>query len=78
MRKPVAYLDVANRHVELDLNVVFKTPTVADLGPPVGLYLEREWVDLTPEEIDDLVAYPWGETKDWVAAVAAKLKEKNT
>ena len=38
----------------------------------------REWVDLTPEEIDDLVAYPWGETKDWVAAVAAKLKEKNT
>ena len=38
----------------------------------------REWIDLTPEEIDDIVAYPWGETKDWVAAVAAKLKKKNT
>lgn len=45
--------------------------------PQAEVYV-REWVDLTPEEIDDLVAYPWGETKDWVAAVAAKLKEKNT
>ena len=77
MRKPVAYLDVANRSVQLCKDVVFKTPTVVQIDQQ-ALYLKHEWVDLTPEEIDDLVAYPWGETKDWVAAVAAKLKEKNT
>ena len=38
---------------------------------------KREWVGLTDKEVDNIVAYPWGETKEWVRAVEAALKEKN-
>jgi hypothetical protein len=38
---------------------------------------KRPWVGLTDDEIDDLISYPWGETKDWVKAIEAKLKAKN-
>ena len=38
----------------------------------------REWVGLTDAEVDNIVAYPWGETKNWIKAIEAKLKEKNT
>lgn len=38
----------------------------------------RKWYGLTYEDMDNLVAYPWGETKDLVIAIEAKLKEYNT
>jgi hypothetical protein len=39
---------------------------------------DRGWVGLTDAEVGDIVSYPWGETKDWIRAIEAKLKEKNT
>jgi hypothetical protein len=38
----------------------------------------KQWVGLTDAEVDNIVAYPWGETKNWIKAVEAALKEKNT
>ena len=43
----------------------------------VNTMSKREWVGLTDAEVGDIVSYPWGETKDWVRAIEAKLKEKN-
>jgi hypothetical protein len=84
MKMPIAYLDVAARYVELAPHTIFKTPTVADLGPPVGLYLEQPWVNLTAEEIDVIDEATWDEEDkswgihDFARRIEAKLKEKNT
>jgi len=77
MKMPIAYLDVAARYVELAPHTIFKTPTVADLGSPVGLYLEQPWVGLTDDEHCDIW---YKESLDWMEygkAIEAKLKEKN-
>ncbi len=81
MKMPVAYLDVAARYVELAPHTIFKTPTVANLGSPVGLYLEQPWVGLTGEEIDELAEWHGLDLMVYVPfteAIEAKLKEKNT
>jgi hypothetical protein len=82
MKMPVAYLDVAARYVELAPHVIFKTPTVANLGSPVGLYLEQPWLGLTDEErMDILLNLNWDKKlshMDTALAIEAKLKEKNT
>jgi hypothetical protein len=84
MKMPIAYLDVAARYVELAPHVIFKTPTVANLGSPVGLYLEQPWVGLTEEEVSKLIDQEigfnscWGPEEAFAAAIEAKLKEKNT
>lgn len=36
------------------------------------------WKGLSPQEVDSIVAYPWGKTKEWVRAIEKALKEKNT
>jgi hypothetical protein len=54
MKMPIAYLDVAARYVELAPHTIFKTPTVADLGSPVGLYLEQPWVELSDSQIENI------------------------
>jgi hypothetical protein len=87
MKMPVAYLDVAARYVELAPHLIFRTPTVADLGPPVGLYLEQPWVDLSDSQLEaiyyEVVAehrgapMPWGQVV-FAKAVQAMLKELNT
>jgi hypothetical protein len=38
---------------------------------------KKPWVGLTDAEVDNIVAYPWGETKNWIKAIENKLKEKN-
>tara|TARA_R110000822_G_scaffold9279_1_gene36064 strand:- start:249 stop:494 length:246 start_codon:yes stop_codon:yes gene_type:complete len=38
---------------------------------------ERPWVGLTDSEADNIISYPWGETKNWIKAIEATLKEKN-
>ena len=82
MKMPIAYLDVAARYVELAPHIIFKTPTVANLGSPVGLYLEQPWVGLTDEDLlqikENLQAVD-GESKlrSLTKAIEAKLKEKN-
>ena len=35
------------------------------------------WQGLTNNEIEDIIFYDWGKTKDLVLAIEAKLKEKN-
>ena len=50
--------------------------------PPEGtlLYIvppQRPWVGLTNSEADNIISYPWGETKNWIKAIEATLKEKN-
>jgi hypothetical protein len=57
MKMPIAYLDVAARYVELAPHLIFKTPTVANLGSPVGLYLEQPWVGLTDEELMECTVF---------------------
>jgi hypothetical protein len=47
------------------------------LGDKLYASPQSAWVGLTDDEIDDLISYPWGETKDWVKAIEAKLKAKN-
>ena len=42
------------------------------IAPP-----QRKWVGLTEDEVDDIVAYPWGETKNWIKAIEDALREKN-
>ena len=77
MKMPIAYLDVAARSVELAPHVIFRTPTVANLGSPVGLYLEQPWVGLTDEEWLSLGCKSVEEVRIGLA-IEAKLKEKNT
>jgi hypothetical protein len=84
MKMPIAYLDVAARSVELAPHVIFRTPTVANLGSPVGLYLEQPWVGRTDEEIDGMVevtdlsgAYYYDDLLALARAIEAKLREKN-
>ena len=55
---------------ELRMQVAALEVAMADLE-------DRGWVGLTDAEVGDIVSYPWGETKDWVRAIEAKLKEKN-
>ena len=80
MKMPIAYLDVAARYVELAPHLIFKTPTVANLGPPVGLYLEQPWVGLTEEEIKECFKVTPDMHLPWhiYTRIEAKLKEKNT
>ena len=88
MKMPIAYLDVATRYVELAPHVIFRTPTVANLGSPVGLYLEQPWVGLTDEEMceavrplcnsDEAAKFLLEVSVDEYRAIEAKLKEKNT
>ena len=39
---------------------------------------QREWIGLTDSEVDNIVAYPWGETKNWIKAIEDAVKKKNT
>ena len=56
---------------ELRMQVAALEVAMADLE-------DRGWVGLTDAEVGDIVSYPWGETKDWIRAIEARLKEKNT
>jgi hypothetical protein len=84
MKMPIAYLDVAARYVELAPHLIFRTPTVANLGSPVGLYLEQPWVGLTELERAEIANLKWWDWEDsfdidgFARAIEAKLKEKNT
>jgi hypothetical protein len=87
MKMPIAYLDVAARYVELAPHIIFRTPTVANLGSPVGLYLEQPWVGLTDAERESVLdsvppdnlggEYYDKEITAIAIAIEARLKEKN-
>jgi chromosome condensin MukBEF ATPase and DNA-binding subunit MukB len=37
----------------------------------------KQWVELTPKEVAEIVIYPMNKTADLVRIIEAKLKEKN-
>ncbi len=75
MNEPVAWMDGQGN--------LFKHPDHADRGQTMRpLYLEREWVNLTDNEINDALAdVEWGELLLTVICltklIEAKLKRKN-
>jgi len=71
MDKPIAWYDPSNGVVSTDQDCPLFTP----LGQVWGLYLEREWVGLTQEEIENSYVPNYQEQ---TRAIEAKLKEKNT
>lgn len=38
---------------------------------------KKQWVGLTPTEIELIACFPWGETSNWVKAIESALKTKN-
>lgn len=77
-QEPVAFINVEKQKLEWAKLTSWHTPTIVNL-PKIPLYTAppkaAEWVGLTDEErrqilLDDPI--------DWIAAIEAKLKEKNT
>ena len=80
-KNPVAYINVEERKLEWVKPTAWETPTIVANLDPIPLYMKREWVGLTDEEIDELHGSPMslehtGELK-WVRIIEAKLKQKN-
>ncbi len=77
---PIAWYDPSNGMVSADQDCPLFTP----LGQVWGLYLKKEWVGLTDEEITELhhkikvQLMGTYKTEDIYRAIEAKLKEKNT
>lgn len=71
MDKPIAWYDPSNGMVSADKD----SPLFIPLGQVWGLYLKKEWVGLTQEEIENSYVPNYQEQ---TRAIEAKLKEKNT
>ena len=76
MTKPVAWMDAGGR--------LYQFRDDADRGQTMRpLYLEREWVNLTDDEIKQIIG-SWGDTpikgytRKLMDQIQDKLKEKNT
>ena len=68
MDKPAAYMDEQGN--------LYKSVTHPENYTP--LYKRREWVGLTPEEAKEISLANRPYVVDMVAALEARLKEKNT
>ena len=75
MNEPVAWMDAGGR--------LYQFPDDADRGQTMRpLYLERKWVNLTDDEIKEIIG-SWGDTpikgytRKLMDQIEAKLKEKN-
>jgi hypothetical protein len=81
--QPVAFINVEKQKLEWAKLTSWHTPTIVNL-PKIPLYTAppKQWVGLTDEELKPLCdenhimfgAY----TVDFIQAIEAKLKEKNT
>ena len=71
--KPIAWYDPSNGVVSTDQDSPLFTP----LGQVWALYPEREWVNLTSEEIGEIYRVGWAANMELARAIEAKLKEKN-
>ena len=76
MNEPVAWMDGQGN--------LYRYPDDADRGQTMRpLYLEREWVNLTDDEIKEIIG-SWGDTpikgytRKLMDQIQDKLKEKNT
>jgi hypothetical protein len=82
-QEPVAFINVEKQKLEWAKLTSWHTPTIVNL-PKIPLYTAppKQWVGLTDEELKPLCdenpimfgAY----TVDFIQAIEAKLKEKNT
>ena len=71
MAEPVAWMDGQGN--------LYRYPDDADRGQTMRpLYLEREWMGLTGQEINHIFAANVGYPERMMEDVEAKLKEKNT
>jgi hypothetical protein len=81
MSEPVAYINVQERKLEWATPMRWETPTVVKMDK-VPLYTappQREWVELTDEEMFDIYGQNHiGKLCNLGRLVEAKLKEKNT
>ena len=75
MAEPVAWMDAGGR--------LYQFPDDADRGQTMRpLYLEREWVNLTDDEIKEIIG-SWGDTpikgytRNLMDQIQDKLNEKN-
>jgi len=78
--EPVAYINVEQRKLEWSKYTSWETPTVVNL-PKIPLYIKpqtKEWVELTDNQLVDLVIKNAGFPTKLAKAIEAKLKEKNT
>ncbi len=77
MDKPIAWYDPTNGTVSTDKDSHLFTP----LGQVLPLYPPRTWTGLTDEEVKNFVQAVWpreATPTDYIRAIEAKLKEKNT
>jgi len=75
--KPIAWYDPTHGAVSTDKDSPLFTP----LGQIWPLYPQRTWVGLTNEEVKNFVQAVWpreATPTDYIRAIEAKLKEKNT
>jgi len=73
-------LNVEKQKLEWAKLTSWHTPTIVNL-PKIPLYTaprKREWVGLTDEEIDAWNIVGHESLREFVRAIEAKLKEKNT
>jgi hypothetical protein len=82
--EPVAYINVEQRKLEWAKHIVWGTPTVVNL-PKIPLYTTlqtKKWAGLTKIQIDKLekefIGFPVPNIYNFVQAIEAKLKDKNT
>jgi hypothetical protein len=84
-QEPVAYINVETRNLSWAKPTRWETPTVVKMDK-VPLYVKKEWVGLTDDEIIDAANMAPFETmvsaEDYIYIIAhaieAKLKEKNS
>lgn len=76
-QEPVAYINVEQRTLEWAKPTQWKTPTVVKMDK-VPLYIKKEWVGLTNEEIESIYAASKDVNYEYERAIEAKLKEKNS
>ena len=85
VQEPVAFFDPVARR--LRQNPAFQVGvSVATWHGEVPLYTtppaaQRQWVGMTDEEIRNFINAPWGDgvtVADFIRAIEAKIKEKNT
>jgi hypothetical protein len=75
--EPIAYINVEERKLEWATPIKWETPTVVNLPFNIPLYIKKEWVGLTDDEVADFTLFHAVVDEECIRAIEAKLKEKN-
>jgi len=79
MTEPIAFFD-PHKGFYWAKPTKITAPVTVDIEP-LALYEQRTWVGLTDEEVKNFVQAVWpreATPTDYIRAIEAKLKEKNT